>query len=449
MIGPNKKYNIVDYLMILITFTMIITGINIILISEDIFIAKADNETTVEVFKQNANENESFRENLFIYIFNKSFTLFELSSKENKVIDSSSLFKHVLNKVVNFDYKNPKSYLGAQLSMIKEVEKEIDVALKNSEEKGTEDYDTSQIFIPEEYSNEHVIIDEEDQHLKKKADRDDDIVAINVNGFQDDNDETENVSMQKNDRSNINIDIALEDEIEIISTPVPPPKKIEHSKDKPLILIFHTHGTESYKPEVKGNYHSLNREFTVIKVGEVLTKYLTDKGYNVVHDTTLHDYPSYQGSYKRSLKTMNRNIKNNPDIKIFIDIHRDAFERIDEIENKQKNKYNEIRKNSYIEINGEKVARFALVVGGGNNNVNELKKFAYYIKAISDELYPGLARPVLVKSKNYNRYNQFISNYCTLIEIGNNVNTIDEAVRSAQYIGEIIDKALRGFVDMN
>ena len=71
------------------------------------------------------------------------------------------------------------------------------------------------------------------------------------------------------------------------------------------ILIYHTHSCESYTPSEKytykksGNFRTTDKERSVIRVGTELTKYMQNYGYNVIHDTTLYDYPSYNGSYSR------------------------------------------------------------------------------------------------------------------------------------------------------
>ena len=74
------------------------------------------------------------------------------------------------------------------------------------------------------------------------------------------------------------------------------------------ILIYHTHTCESYTPspgyeyEMTGNYRTTDLNYSVARVGEELTKYLKNKGFNVEHNTTYHDYPAYSGSYSRALR---------------------------------------------------------------------------------------------------------------------------------------------------
>ena len=56
------------------------------------------------------------------------------------------------------------------------------------------------------------------------------------------------------------------------------------------------------------------------KVKNELKKY----NYNVVHNTDYHDYPSYNGSYTKSLATVENILKTTPS-DIIIDVHRDAI----------------------------------------------------------------------------------------------------------------------------
>ena len=44
--------------------------------------------------------------------------------------------------------------------------------------------------------------------------------------------------------------------------------------------------------------------FNMIRVGEAMTRILEEAGIAVLHDTTLHDYPSYNGSYDKALESI-------------------------------------------------------------------------------------------------------------------------------------------------
>lgn len=420
----NRNYDIVNFLLVLITFMMISLSINIFFINNKVIVAKAESK-----LDKASNEVEESNENLFIHIINKSMSILEIDYKENGGKDSNLLIKDFFSKAVDFDYKKPESLIKAQIPMIKDVESDIDVHVNLN---GNEDYDTHDIYDAKEIvenSNRTITNDSTDSETYQDTNLyEGDIQVINL-------DEKNDAGKQQE----------VNNQIEIVSTPVPAPKKIEHQMDKPLIFIYHTHGTESYKPETVGNYHSLNRKYTVIRVGEELKNNLENSGFKVIHDDTIHDHPSYEGSYSRSLETLNRNLKATPSLKIVFDIHRDGINQIDELEAAS---YEEIRSESCVEIDGEKVARFSIVIGGGNDNVEELKQFAYYIKAISDEMYPGFATKIIIKESKAFKYklNQYKSDYYALFEIGSNANTIEEAERASKYLSQVINQSLRKFV---
>jgi stage II sporulation protein P len=217
---------------------------------------------------------------------------------------------------------------------------------------------------------------------------------------------------------------------------VPKPKPIKIEKNKPCVLIYHTHGTESYKPMTEGNYHSLKKEYTVMGAANIIAGELEKKGYKTIHDTTYHDYPSYSGSYNRSAVTAKSILEKNPTIKVILDIHRDGYDKIDTRKDKSK-----LIENSRIKINGEHVARFQFVIGATSKNRKEVECFARFVKAVSDSKYPGFSKEILVKQ--YGSYNQYLSDYAALVELGANSNTIEEAEKAGYYFADVVGDALK------
>ena len=100
--------------------------------------------------------------------------------------------------------------------------------------------------------------------------------------------------------------------------------------DNKNVLIFHTHSCESYTSSEKypynatGNFRTTDLNYTVTRVGTELENYLKQYNVNVAHDMSYHDYPAYNGSYTRSLATVENMLKSNPS-DIVIDLHRDAI----------------------------------------------------------------------------------------------------------------------------
>ena len=80
--------------------------------------------------------------------------------------------------------------------------------------------------------------------------------------------------------------------------------------DKSNVIIFHTHTCESYTPskeysyKATGNFRTTDLKYNVSRVGDELNDYLKQYGFNTVHNRNYHDYPSYSGSYTRSLATV-------------------------------------------------------------------------------------------------------------------------------------------------
>lgn len=199
------------------------------------------------------------------------------------------------------------------------------------------------------------------------------------------------------------------------------------------ILIYHTHTCESYTPSEKynyimtGNYRTTDNNYNVVRVGEELTNILRNKGVEVIHNITYHDYPSYNGSYDRSLQTIENILEQNKDIKIVIDLHRDAVGD----------------GSSYgptVKINGQSVAQMMLVIGtdgGGLEHPNwqQNLKSAVKLQARANEKYPGLFRPIIVRNS---RYNQHVAPGAWIIEVGATGNTLDECLLSMQYLAEVL-----------
>ncbi|WP_416197736.1 MAG: Stage II sporulation protein P [Sporanaerobacter sp.] len=206
-------------------------------------------------------------------------------------------------------------------------------------------------------------------------------------------------------------------------------KKLEVNKEKPYVLIYHTHGTEAYLPVVENTCHTIEKKYNVLTIGDIISESLENAGHGVLHVTTYHDSPSYNGSYTRSLNTIKNVMGNDSNLKVVFDIHRDGIPENASYKSKAV-------KQSKIVIDEKDVATFSIVIGPDSPNVDEVLKFAKYIKVVSDTLYPGLCKGIIIKPSG--KFNQFVSDYYALIEIGSNFNTIEEAQESAKLVGKIL-----------
>lgn len=203
------------------------------------------------------------------------------------------------------------------------------------------------------------------------------------------------------------------------------------------IVIYHTHTCESYTPtenykyKASGNFRTLDINYSVARVGTELTKYMQHYGYNVIHDTTLYDYPSYSESYDRSLKAVAKILQENEGTDVLFDIHRDA-----------------IGDSTYaptVKIGDEEAAQLMFVIGsngGGSehDNWNENLKLAIKIQEKANELYPGLFKPIILRNS---RYNQQLAKGASIIEVGATGNTMEQCLTSMKYLSKVLSEVLK------
>ena len=200
----------------------------------------------------------------------------------------------------------------------------------------------------------------------------------------------------------------------------------------PQILIMHTHATEAYAqnpddpyPE-SGTARTTDPSHSIIRVGDEITRIFTEMGLNVIHDTTLYDYPSYNEAYTRSRAGIEAILAQHPTIQVVLDIHRDA------ISDAEGTPYKVVSG-----VAGLNAAQMSFVIGtdGGGLEHPEWRENLKLAAAIQQRLtgdYPTLMRPITVRNS---RYNQHTTPGSLLVEMGAAGNSLDEALLSAAFWG--------------
>lgn len=217
--------------------------------------------------------------------------------------------------------------------------------------------------------------------------------------------------------------------------------EIELNSTEPQVLIYHTHTTESFEPYTRDYYDadfsSKTTDITknMVAVGDEIVKELESAGIRTLHDTTVHDYPSYNGSYQSSRETVSEILAMYPSIKVVLDVHRDGIERTDGT-----------RIAPIVEVEGERAAQIMIIscCDDGSGNIPlymENFKLASLLQSQLETDYKGITRPVLF---DYRFYNQDLSTGSLLIEVGSHGNSIDEATYSGKLVGKSIANALKG-----
>jgi stage II sporulation protein P len=208
----------------------------------------------------------------------------------------------------------------------------------------------------------------------------------------------------------------------------------------PQVLIMHTHTTESYEPYDRTYYdtdytaRTTDTQYNMARVGAVIKEELEKNGIQAVQDITLHDHPSYNGSYDRSRVTVKEYLKKYPSIKVVLDVHRDAIEREDGT-----------RVKAVTTVNGKKAAQIMIISGcdDGSMDMPDWRENLRFCAALQNTLetdYPTLVRPVLFC---YRKYNQDLTHGSLLVEFGTHANSLSEAVYSAQLFAKSLSKVLK------
>lgn len=204
------------------------------------------------------------------------------------------------------------------------------------------------------------------------------------------------------------------------------------------VLIMHTHGTESYTPSpgheytASGDYRTTDSSCNMLRVGQVITDRLNERGISTVHSTTLNDYPAYSGSYNRALKDIQSYIEQYPTIQVVIDVHRDAIVSGDTYYK------------TSAQVDGRETAQLMMVTGTDEGGLshdgwrNNLTFQAQLHNRLNSE-YPGIMRPMSIRTS---RFNQHIRAGSMLVEVGACGNTLEEAIAAAELFADTLADTL-------
>lgn len=211
---------------------------------------------------------------------------------------------------------------------------------------------------------------------------------------------------------------------------------LKGENDKPKILIYHTHSQEEFS-----DFGPANKDATVVGIGSHLTELLQAKGYHVIHDTSVYDLKNGKldrnKAYTYALEGVTRILQENPSIEVILDIHRDGVsEKLHMVNN----------------INGKMTAPIMFFNGVSQTPEGPIEylpnpykeknlAFSFQMQLDSAAYFPGLTRKIYIKGL---RYNQHLRPRSTLIEVGAQTNTYQEALNAMEPLSEVLDMVLQG-----
>ncbi|MDR1157601.1 MAG: stage II sporulation protein P [Oscillospiraceae bacterium] len=206
-------------------------------------------------------------------------------------------------------------------------------------------------------------------------------------------------------------------------------------RGKPQVLIVHTHGSEAYCPDPQNLYtpsdveRTEDRRYNVVRVGDEIAGALTARGLSVLHDREIYDFPSYTGSYGRSLEAVTKAKTEHPSLLVILDVHRDSIVTSDDVTCK-----------TVVTVAGEKMAQLMLVVGTDgagltHPNWKQNLSLAAHLQKAADAHAPGLMRPINLRRE---RFNQHAAPGALLLEVGASGNTLPEALAAARQFAAVL-----------
>ena len=273
------------------------------------------------------------------------------------------------------------------------------------------------------------------KQAEKNASRDKKDGEIYEYTFTDDgvSDEFENIRVKNTNKTEIDIEKKLSERL---------PLSVD--REKPAVIIYHTHTTETYQLLDRDFYaqgylsRSNDKNLNMVRVGKAIADEIEKRGFKVIHDTTVYDNP-YTGAYYRSEDAVKRLLEENPSAVITLDIHRDAIQNDSGVKTKPT-----------AEINGKKAAQIMIISGcqeegNGITDLPDWEKnltFALKLQQSMESLYPGLTRPIFFCARSYN---MGLTPCSLLVEMGSDANTLDEAVYSGKMLGRALCEILEEY----
>ncbi|WP_274362448.1 stage II sporulation protein P [Paenibacillus thermotolerans] len=206
--------------------------------------------------------------------------------------------------------------------------------------------------------------------------------------------------------------------------PGEPPNGADLSKK--ILFVYHSHNTESYLPELDGEtqpdraYSTKEKPTSITNVGKYLVDKLAEKGIGGLHSDA--QYP-WKTAYTESRKTVKAVMQKNEGLQFILDLHRDSARR----------------DATTLTKDGTSYAKLYFVIGEKNPNFEQNFAFAGEMNSRVEEKLPGISRGIVKKLEHSNaEFNQSLSPYSVLIEVGGVDNTLEECYRSMDVLAEAI-----------
>ncbi len=206
--------------------------------------------------------------------------------------------------------------------------------------------------------------------------------------------------------------------------------------EEPTVLILHTHTTESYTRQGEdyqetSPWRTQDENYNMRAIGLLVADLLKKQGIGVVQVETVHDYPSYNGSYIRSRQSIREALEEHSNIQLILDLHRDAAGEGGK----------QLR--TLAQVDGEPSAQLMIVIGTNHGQYEDNLSLALKLHVQLEQQSPGIMRPLQLRAQ---RFNQDLGSGALLIEVGAAGNSHAEARTAAAQLAEAITALAKGTV---
>lgn len=210
---------------------------------------------------------------------------------------------------------------------------------------------------------------------------------------------------------------------------------VKLSQSKPLILLYHTHGSETYREEG-------GKTGSVLEVGKALKKELEKVyGIRVIHDTSIYDMVNGEldrnAAYDYAGDGVALALKKHPSVKVVLDLHRDSVQESIRLASKIKGKDTA----QIMFFNGVSRLKSGELGYLYNPNKRDNLAFSLQMQLLAAKYYPDLTRKIYIKGY---RYNLHLAKRSMLVEVGAQNNTLSEAKNAMKPLAELLYRLLSG-----
>ena len=209
---------------------------------------------------------------------------------------------------------------------------------------------------------------------------------------------------------------------------------VDLQKEGPQILIYHTHSQEAFADSEPGK-----EEDTIVGAGEILAENLRRYGYQVYHHKGKYDVESRDYAYSNALPEIENILKENSEIQVVIDLHRDAVADTTRLVTQLQGK--PVAKVMFF--NGlSRVREKGAISYLENPYLAENLAFSFQMKLACEEYYPGFARSNYLRAY---RYNMHLCPKTLLIELGAQTNSKEEIRNALDPLAHVLWLVLSGY----